>query len=63
MHFASKREQCRTNTSDMDWKARKRERERDVIERDSELCDERLVGLWEAHTKVSPHDYNVFKGL
>jgi hypothetical protein len=37
----------------MSWEARKRERERDVIEQDSELCDELLVWLWEAHTVLS----------
>jgi hypothetical protein len=30
---------------------------------DLELCDKHLVGLWKAYTKVSLHNYNVFKGL
>ena len=29
----------------------------------NDLCDEHLVGLWEAHTKVLPHNYYVFNRL
>jgi hypothetical protein len=57
------RGQCRTNTSDMSWKAHKQEHKCDVIEQDLELCNDTQLGSRKHILRVLPHDYKVLKGL